>query len=119
MSGLDFDTSQMKRRLNDIDDRVEETVDRVLKYWATAASSEMKAGAPWTDRTGAARAGLAAVPRRSGSKAILILFHSVHYGVYLELRWSGRYAIIGPIMHSVAPRLMAMLTQALRNMEAR
>lgn len=73
----------------------------------TAAISHMRTTAPWTDRTGAARSGLNAEVQVSTNSVQLILFHSVFYGVFLETRWGGRYAVIRP---SIAPMAQLMVT---------
>ena len=53
-----------------------------------------KAGAPWTDRTGNARQSLFSTSEVLKDRVILYLSHGVEYGKYLELRFSGRYAIV-------------------------
>lgn len=66
----------------------------------------MKNNAPWTDRTGNARNGLSARAFREGDSVGIDLFHSVEYGIYLEARWSGRYAIIQPTIDEMGPVVM-------------
>ena len=71
-------------------------------YQAPIATRDMRRNATWKDRTGNARNGLMAKAfhdkgRRS---VLLVLFHRVPYGVWLEVRWSGRYAIIGPTLRT-------------------
>lgn len=74
--------------------------------WSPRVESYMKLNAPWTDQTGNARNGLAARPYRDKNEIGIILFHQVDYGVYLETRWSGRYAIINPTIEYMSPRIM-------------
>ena len=57
--------------------------------------------APWSDITGAARAGLTADVIATGEEAILTLSHSVSYGVWLELIQNGKYAIILPTLEAL------------------
>lgn len=66
----------------------------------------MKTNAPWQDQTGNARNGLRARAEGAGNGARIVLSHSVPYGVWLEIRWGGRYAIIGPAIEEFAPRFM-------------
>lgn len=54
--------------------------------------------APWEDRTGMARAGLDSDWEYQGFKISVYLFHTVEYGIWLEIRWSGKYAIIAPTL---------------------
>jgi hypothetical protein len=45
----------------------------------------------------------------------LILLHSMPYGIWLEVRWSGRYAIIGPTMFTVAQELAIAVATAVQH----
>lgn len=99
--------------LSTLEPRLKFAVDQVMQYFATRAASDMRSGARWMDQTGNARQGLSAQVISTPTSSALILYHSVPYGVWLEIRWSGRYAIIGPTMNSIAPQLAAMLSQAL------
>lgn len=67
-------------------------------YVAPKLEEHMRSNATWTDRTGAARNGLGAQTVVSTNRVAIVLFHSVSYGVYLETRWGGKYAIIRPTL---------------------
>jgi hypothetical protein len=103
--------------LADFNERAEKAIAEIFKYWAVRASSEMRVGARWTDRTGNARAALYAVSSSNNDHFVLNFIHGMPYGVWLEIRWSGRYAIIGPTMAAVAPRLAAMVGQAILDLK--
>lgn len=75
--------------------------------WAPRLEGEMKANAPWTDRTGAARQGLRCFAERGPDFVNLWLVTSVSYGVHLELRNAGRYAIIMPTIERNQGQVMA------------
>lgn len=62
--------------------------------------------APWEDQTGAARAGLHAEVGIEGTDVTLSLMHSVDYGVYLELKDNGQYAIIMPTLEALGPKII-------------
>lgn len=98
--------------LNDFEDWVPDAIDLVCEYWANRAVTEMRTGARWTDRTTAARNGLSARSFQEADGATLVLWHSVPYGIWLEIRWSGRYAIIGPTLNVVAPQVLLMAGNA-------
>lgn len=80
--------------------------------WATAQSmapeveTYMKLNAPWTDQTTNARNGLAARAYAEGSEVGIVLFHQVSYGIFLETRWGGKYAIIDPAIAEMGPKVM-------------
>lgn len=109
---IDYDTltPSLKRLLP----RVDAAVDLVFDYAVATAETAMRTNAPWHDRTGNARAGLGAIhnadPMRSHT---LTLFHSVSYGIWLELRWSGRYAIIGPTLFDLSETMSKQIAQAI------
>lgn len=100
--------------LKNFDENIVKAIHTVLDYYGTIAMNEMKQNARWTDRTGNARAGLLTktFPRDDGGS--LLLYSAMPYGIWLEVRWSGKYAIVGPIRDSIAPRVMSTLTQAIQ-----
>ena len=84
--------------------QVERQVQRVATRNARKIEEWMKANAPWTDRTGASRAGLTAeVVDVTGQAALVVLRHGVEWGVFLETMQGGSYAIIGPALDTWAP----------------
>ena len=72
----------------------------------------MKTTAPWTDRTGNARSGLSSkvdwVPKKLHA---IHLFHRVPYGIFLEVRWAGRFAVILPTIRQFGPDTMRLLSK--------
>lgn len=82
---------------------------KALQRFAAQAQDEMKTGAPWTDRTGAARASLTARANISATEGVITLSHGVDYGIWLEVANQGRYAIVGPTVASFGPKVMAGL----------
>lgn len=92
---------EMQRHMDAYGRRVMEAVRQVALYFAPIVEAEAKNNAPWTDRTGHARQGLRGfVEDISASTVALYLTHSVDYGVHLELRFQGRYAIILPTLEA-------------------
>lgn len=89
--------------------RVNRAIDAVFNYMAPQIESAAKLNAPWTDQTGNARNGLAARAGRDGASHWIALFHQVPYGIFLETRWSGRYAVIMPTLQEWEPRVLAEL----------
>lgn len=99
----------MTATLKQADSRNRRAIGAAAKYIATASEKHMRSNAPWTDRTGNARAGLHATVQGSGNTTAVILYHSVPYGIWLETRWSGRYAIINPTIEVMAPKFIDMV----------
>jgi hypothetical protein len=69
-----------------------------------------KENAPWEDQTGAARDGLTAEARHRLNHYYIDLYHTVDYGIWLEIRFDGEYAIILPTLEAMGPRIMSELT---------
>jgi len=80
-----------------------------MAFHATKAQEYARSNAPWTDRTSNARNGLFAVSRPSHPTYRIIVGHRVPYGIWLEVRWSGRYAIIRPTIDHQGPEVMKTL----------
>lgn len=102
----------LRPNLHLADEKAKAAIDIALDYWCTRLITYMRTHARWTDRTSAARNGLAAIRRGEGEGGSIVLYHSVPYGIWLEVRWSGRYAIIGPTMHDHAPQIALFVGQA-------
>lgn len=68
-----------------------------------------QANATWEDRTGDARRGLKAQGEQRLVRYTITLYHTVDYGIWLEVRWSGKYAIILPTIQAMGPELMREL----------
>ena len=90
-------------RLNQMGPKIKRAMVASAGLSATQAESFMRSEAPWTDRTGLARAGLRAQVMVSTNKVALVMYHSVPYGVFLEVRWGGKYGIIPATMAAVGP----------------
>lgn len=76
--------------------------------FADALVEYARKNAPWQDRTGDARAGLQSAVTLYNNSLEVDLYHTVEYGLWLEVRWGGRYAIIIPTVETMGPRLLEM-----------
>ena len=80
---------------------------------APEVENYMKLNAPWSDQTGNARNGLAARAYRDNDEVGIVLFHQVPYGIWLETRFGGKYAIIEPTIEAMSPTVMASFERIL------
>lgn len=94
-------------------ERLSEAVYQLASLFAARCESAAKTGAPWTDRTGAARQGLRGFAVRTATAVILYLVHSVNYGPYLELgtRFMAPRPIIMPVLEAHYGSLMRAVRQ--------
>jgi hypothetical protein len=77
-----------------------------MRYYEPKLENYAKLNAPWKDRTSNARNGLAARSGRDSKTHYIVLFHQVPYGIWLETRWSAKYAIIMPTIDHFGPEVM-------------
>lgn len=70
--------------LNGLESRMSSAARQIEAY--------AKANHPWTNRTGAAEAGL--VGKAEDGGRIVSLEHGVFYGIYLEFKHGGRWGIL-------------------------
>lgn len=89
--------------MNQFGPNVKRGMVAAANYVAPLAEAHMKENAPWTDRSTNARDGLKAQVFTSSNKVAIVLYHSVPYGVFLEIRWGGRFAAIEPAMIAMGP----------------
>ena len=97
--------------LKNFDKRADRIISASVAYHASRASAYAKRNAPWQDRTTNARNGLFAQAERNFPSYAIVVGHSVPYGVWLEVRWSGRYQIIRPTVDREGPELMKTASQ--------
>jgi hypothetical protein len=108
---FDFDT--LTPALKKLLPAVDAAVDIVFDEYEPRFETEMRSGARWTDRTGNARAGLFAEHDAEPMvRHTMTLYGAMPYSIWLEVRWSGKYAIIGPTMVQEAPQLAADIAAA-------
>jgi hypothetical protein len=107
--GVKFDTRRIRGNLKKLDRETKSAITAIVDRQAAMGEGHMKTTAPWTDRTGAARSGLFTLAEHSGSKHKIIFSHSVHYGIWLDVKNSGRYEVILPSIRHTGANLMSEL----------
>lgn len=83
-------------------------IRKAAELLAAEMERDMKANAPWEDRTFDARAGLQAkVVFTDPTHFTIFLGHGkdIFYGIFLETRFGGRFAIILPTAQKFGPML--------------
>jgi hypothetical protein len=99
----------LEGQLEGMDERIQKAMVASFNYVSTETLTFMRDNAPWTDRTSAARNGLGTKVVVTPKSCALVCYHSVPYGVFLEVRWNGKYGIIRDAMAYAAPRVVATL----------
>lgn len=102
-----YNDREIRDKIENFDEKVDEMLEFIVNYHAAQGQARMKLEAPWTDRTSAARNGLFTVVRKDGKGSYAIVFsHSVSYGIWLEVKFSGRDAVVAPTIQKVGVELM-------------
>lgn len=94
----------------------------IMLYANSAAQmlqNEMKATAPWQNRTGHARQRLNGKAYKSldGKEVVIELSHGVDYGAYLELAHEKKYAVIEPTIRKKSSEVMAGFNNLMNKMK--
>lgn len=105
-SGITWSDRALVNQLRTFNARADRAITAATAYHATRALAYARQNAPWTDQTTNARNGLFTRAERDRPVYRIIVGHSVPYGVWLEVRWSGRYQIIRPTVDHEGPELM-------------
>jgi hypothetical protein len=108
--GLTIDTSEIEGNVKALPAFIDKAVAASMKYNEGGAENWLKANAPWSDQTSNARNGLAARYAGSGGGVhTMVLYHQMPYGIWLEVRWDGKYAVILPGVQQTGPKVMHTL----------
>lgn len=113
-SGITW-SGPLHANLVNLDQRIRNRIGRAAGAIAPRIESDMKRAAPWTDRTGNARNSLSAVAKGGTDSITITLSGGVPYQIWLEVRWSGKYAIIKPSLLKWGPRVMEQIGKAVFN----
>jgi hypothetical protein len=115
-----FDYDTLTPSLKALLPKVDAAVDLVFDRYEAVAETYARTNAPWTDRTGNARNGLFAQHDAEHMvKHELTVYGTMPYTFWLEVKWSGKYAIIGPTLLNIAPEfagdIAAAVSRAVRS----
>jgi len=100
--------------LDEYENRLLGAVHQLARYFEPILENHAKQHAPWTDRTGNARQSLFTASELANDVVTLYLSHGMEYGVYLETRWAGKYAIILPTLQAHQGQILGMLQELVR-----
>jgi hypothetical protein len=114
-----IELSALDHNLKNFDQRARKAIDATMTYQAAKSETWMRSNAKWTDRTTNARNGLfAMVIDDIGTDVwLLVLSHTVSYGIWLEVANSGKYAIVRPAFLRANRELMNRLSKLFERME--
>lgn len=100
----------LNARINQLATRFPAAVDEAARASALHGEANAKTNAPWTNRTGAARASLRGASTVKGASGEITISHGVDYGIWLEVANQGRYRIIPQTLQSTVADLQGRLS---------
>lgn len=106
---FDMDLGQMTKEVKVAEKKLDRVIKGIVDYTAVEGTGYMKANAPWTDRTTAARNGLHTATEHLRDRHEITFSHTVPYGIWLEIANSGKYQIIMPSVKHEGNLLMDRL----------
>lgn len=115
-ASIDFDSRRLQRNVRKAPEDIRRAIGVMVDYRAAYAQGYLRAKAPWTDRTGAARSGLFAIPVNYGNTFEIFMAYSVHYGIWLEVANNRKYAVITPATRIIGQMLMQDMQNLLDRM---
>lgn len=117
-SGIRMTSDTLTPGLIGFPPKLNAAIGATMHFYAPKVQSYARDNARWTDRTSNARNGLFAKAYHSGVRTHgIVLYHSMPYGIWLEVRWAGKYRIIVPTIVSEGPKVMLLLAGILRKMK--
>lgn len=114
-----YDDRRLRRNVRNLNRNVRRNISAITDRRAAITTTNLKTGARWTDRTGAARAGLVAIPIHGRTYEEIFMAYSVTYGIWLEVAHDRKYAIITPMMRIAGEALLHDMQYMLDHMSRR
>ena len=112
-----WNADTLVRNLHNLPAAMYRMIVAAVEYHATRGEALMRKGAKWTDRTSNARNSLHTATfhenTMGGSRHTIIFAHGMAYGIWLEVRFAGRYAIIMPSVLTEGGNLMKTLDKGM------
>lgn len=119
-TGLTWTSDTLTGNLSHAQDKAVQYLAKTTEYYSLRSETYAKSKAKWTDRTGNARSGLTAQYSinvgATNSVFQIDVFHRVSYGIWLEVRWNGKYGIINRTTAYEGPKFFAMANRVMAKM---
>jgi hypothetical protein len=106
-------TGTLVANVRGLEPKLSKVIAGIMLASAPKVANYARTNAPWRDRTGNARQGLAAKYSASGGVHRIDLAHGMPYGIYLEVKNAGQYAIIVPTIIVQGQAIMASIKGAM------
>lgn len=112
MARFKIEFAELTQGLDGMEKKLDRAIAGIFMFHDSLTEGWMKENAPWTDRTGNARSGLRALAEHIPFKTYALhIWHTMSYGIWLEVRQSGKYAILLPTLQDRGPKIMKTLNK--------
>ena len=109
-NAVNWNPGNLAANLEQFSPHAERALAAIMAFESPHVESYAKTTAPWRDQTGNARGSLTARPFIRGHTYGIRLSHGASYGIWLEVRFAGRYAVIAPTIQHMGPQVMQSAT---------
>lgn len=113
-NGIVMDSDTLTPNLIALPAKLDVAMKQLTGYYAQRGQDYMREHAPWTDRTSNARNGLFGKETHSVGKYRITYYGTVPYQIFLEVRFSGKYAIIVPTTKKMGAEVMKGVRQLMK-----
>lgn len=117
-SSFSWKSTTLQGNVKALPAKVDRALAAAVEFAATKSESYMKQNASWTDQTSNARNALHTIPFHEGRSHGYHLAHGMPYGIWLEVRWDGRYGIIPQATQEGGMMVMSLMTKLLAGLDA-
>lgn len=115
---LEFTENSLSPNLRQLMPAIDRGIYQIARFHQGPLLAKARNDAPWQDQTGNARSGLQVdVIILQKYVYALVLYHTVKYGIWLEVRFAGKNAIIGPTIRAYYPIVLASMDKLLERMD--
>jgi hypothetical protein len=114
LGGASFNSGTLGIGISQYEEKTRRKIAEVMEDIAKEMEEYAQENAPWEDETGDAREGLRAEKAggsgyfKSNDQSI-VLYHTVEYGIWLEVLRNGEYAIILPTIEAFSVEIMTAM----------
>jgi len=118
-SGFRWTVDEITPALRAAGPKAKSYLSKTTTFHALRAQTYARIMAKWIDRSSNARGGLTGEADNSKSGEYhyeINLYHKVDYGIWLEIRFAERYAIIRPTIRAEGPEYFETARQVLDKM---
>lgn len=112
-SSFSWKADTLTRNTSNLPAVMERMITSLIEYHATRGESYMRKSARWRDQTSNARNGLHTSTLHTTKQHTIVFAHGVNYGIWLEVRWAGKYAVILPSVQKTGAEVMGTLNKAM------